>query len=828
MKNHYLSIIVLLIAGAFLTISCDGQGSKNSGIADYNTVPLPNEIAAAEGEPFVLSKSTLVTYPAGNEKMQRNAEFLAEFLELSCGIRPDVAAEAGEAEAGEAEAGEAEAGEAEAGEAEAGEAEAGEAEAGKTETGKTEATKAAKGNTIVLSVGLQHENPEAYRIEVDAQSIRVDGASEAAVFFAIQTLRKATPVGNYRSVNFAPVTINDAPRFGHRGMMLDVSRHFQPVSFVKKFIDLLALHNLNRFHWHLTEDQGWRIEIESYPKLTEIGAYRNGTVIGRNTGEYDTIRHGGFYTKEELKEVVAYAAERYITIIPEVDLPGHMLAALAAYPELGCTGGPYEVAKEWGVFEDVLCPGNEATFTFLEAVLTEVMEIFPSEYIHIGGDEAPKVRWEKCPRCQARIKELKLRDRDGHTAEHYLQSYVTARVEKFLNEHGRRIIGWDEILEGELAPNATVMSWRGMGGGIQAAQMGHDVIMTPTTYCYFDYYQSRDTGQEPLAIGGYVPLSLVYSFDPVPETLTEEERTHILGAQANLWTEYVKTPEHVEYMTLPRLAAMCEVQWLQPEKKDYDQFLERLTRLFPLYDKMGYNYATHLFNVDAKLTANFNTNALDVEFSTIDNAPVYYTLDGTEPNKSSLPYKHKFSISEDAELRAVALREGKESRVFSEMIQVSKSSFKPIELLTSPDPNYTYGGAGMLVDALQGQNTNYRTGRWIGFQGNDLVAVIDMLQPTELSSLTVRNAVVTGDWIFDASRIALEASEDGTTYTLVAEETIADEHSDHWADIVVHSLSFEPATARYFKVTVQPTLMPKWHPGSGKNAFIFVDEIQLN
>ncbi len=808
MKNHYLSIIVLLIAGAFLTISCDGQGSKNSGTADYNTVPLPNEIATAEGDAFVLSKSTLVTYPAENEKMQRNAEFLAEFLELSCGIKPNVAAETSEAEAGEAEAGE--------------------AEAGKTEANKSEAAKAAKGNIIVLSVGLQHDNPEAYRIEVDAQSIRVSGASEAAVFFAIQTLRKATPVGNYRSVNFAPVIINDAPRFGHRGMMLDVSRHFQPVSFVKKFIDLLALHNLNRFHWHLTEDQGWRIEIESYPKLTEIGAYRDGTVIGRNTGEYDTIRHGGFYTKEELREVVAYAAERYITIIPEVDLPGHMRAALAAYPELGCTGGPYEVAREWGVFEDVLCPGNEETFTFLEAVLTEVMEIFPSEYIHIGGDEAPKVRWEQCPRCQARIKELGLKDRDGHKAEHYLQSYVTARVEKFLNEHGRRIIGWDEILEGELAPNATVMSWRGMGGGIQAAQMGHDVIMTPTTYCYFDYYQSRDTGQEPLAIGGYVPLSLVYSFEPVPETLTEEEKTHILGAQANLWTEYIKTPEHVEYMTLPRLAAMCEVQWLQPEKKDYDQFLGRLARLFPLYDKLGYNYATHLFNVDAKLTANFNTNALDVEFTTIDNAPVYYTLDGTEPNKSSLPYEHKFSISEDAELRAIAIRDGKESKMFSETIQVNKASFKPIELLTSPDPNYMYGGAGMLVDALQGQNTNYRTGRWIGFQGNDLVAVIDMLQPTEISSLTVRNAVVTGDWIFDASRIALEASEDGTTYTLVAEEAITDEHSDHWADIVVHSLSFEPAAARYFKVTMQPTLMPKWHPGSGKNAFIFIDEIQLD
>ncbi len=808
MKNHYLSIIVLLIVSACLTISCDSKSGRNSGTSDYNTIPLPNEIVVEEGEPFVLSKSTLITYPAENEKMQRNAEFLAEFLELSCGIKPAVSAATSTTGADETDPDK--------------------TEASVADAGEMKTAEDTKGNTIVLSDGLKHDNPEAYQINVDAKSIQVDGASEAAVFYAIQTLRKATPVGNYRTVSFAPVTINDAPRFKHRGMMLDVARHFQPISFVKKFVDLLALHNLNRFHWHLTEDQGWRIEIDSFPKLTEIGAYRNGTVIGRNTGEYDTIRHGGFYTKEELREVVEYAAERYITVIPEVDLPGHMLAALASYPELGCTGGPYEVAREWGIFDDILCAGNDSTFIFLEAVLTEVMDIFPSEYIHIGGDEAPKVRWEKCPRCQARIKELGLKDRDGHTAEHYLQSYVTARVEKFLNEHGRHIIGWDEILEGELAPNATVMSWRGMGGGIQAAKMGHDVIMTPTTYCYFDYYQSLNTEEEPFGIGGYVPVSLVYSFEPVPEDLTETEKTHILGAQANLWVEYVKTPEHVEYMALPRLAAMCEVQWLQPEKKDYDHFLGRLPRQLSLYDKLGYNYATHVFNVEAELTPNFNTNALDVEFSTIDDAPVYYTIDGTEPDKSSTPYEHKISISEDAELRAVAIREGKDSRVFSETIKISKSSFKPIELLTSPAPNYEYTGAQLLVDALQGQNTNYRSGRWIGFQGNDLIAVIDMLQATEISSLTLRNAVATGSWIFDASKIVLEASDDGVNYSLVAEENVVDEHDGHWNDLSVHSLTFEPVDARYFKITVQPTLMPSWHKGSGKRAFIFVDEIRLD
>jgi hexosaminidase len=543
----------LMAAFSLLLVSC-GTGGNGSAEADYQVVPLPDQIEMTEGKAFALTASTRIIYPEGNEKMERNAAFLADFLELSTGIRPEIT------------------------------------------------TDEANKDAVILSLGLQNENPEAYRIQIDRQNIRIEGASEAAVFYGLQTLRKSVPVGNYKHVTFSPATITDAPRFGYRGMMLDVARHFQPVEFVKKYIDLLALHNINRFHWHLTDDQGWRIEIDAYPKLMEISSMRKETVIGRNTGEYDGTPHGGYYTKEELKEIVQYADERYITIIPEVDLPGHMLAALAAYPELGCTGGPYEVSREWGVFEDVLCPGKEETFTFLEAVLTEVMEIFPSRYIHIGGDEAPKTRWEKCPDCQARIKELGLKDRNGHTAEHYLQSYVTARIEKFLNDHGRSIIGWDEILEGELAPNATVMSWRGMDGGIKAAQMGHDVIMSPTDYCYFDYYQTQHTEGEPLAIGGYLPLEKVYSFEPAPDQLTAEQKNHILGAQANLWTEYISDPEHVEYMTLPRLAAMSEVQWMKPGKKEYTAFLKRLPRLLSLYEKLGYNFATHVSDVKAEQT----------------------------------------------------------------------------------------------------------------------------------------------------------------------------------------------------------------------------------
>lgn len=352
---------------------------------------------------------------------------------------------------------------------------------------------------------------------------------------------------------------------------------------------------MNTLHWHLTEDQGWRIEIKKYPKLTEIGSVRQRTVIGHNSGEYDNTPYEGFYTQEEAREIVEYAQKRYVTIIPEIDLPGHMLAALAAYPELGCTGGPYKVCPNWGVFEDVLCIGNEKTIPFLEDIMTEIIDIFPSKYIHIGGDEAPRTRWQKCSKCQALIRKEGLKADKQHTAEDRLQSYCTARIEKFLNERERQIIGWDEILEGDLAPNATVMSWRGSAGGIKAAQMGHDVIMTPNTYCYFDYFQSEDTKNEPYdAIGGYIPVEKVYSFDPV-EGLDEIQQKYVLGVQANVWTEYMTSPEQVEYMVLPRMAALAEVQWTQPGKKEYNNFLQRLGQLAKFYDRDGLNYAKHVF-----------------------------------------------------------------------------------------------------------------------------------------------------------------------------------------------------------------------------------------
>lgn len=773
-----LKQITFILFTVFIA-SCT-TGSKDSSVANYEVIPLPKHIKLIEGEAFTLTNKTHIVYPDGNEMLHKNAEFLSEYLYIATGLKLGLSNDM------------------------------------------------QKENTIVLKAGLESENTEGYTIDVNSDNITINGATEAAVFYGIQTVRKATPIEKVRSVNYSSASISDEPRFGYRGVSLDVARHFQPVEFVKKYIDLLALHNVNRFHWHLTDDQGWRIEIDSFPRLTEIGSMRSETVIGRNSGEYDGAPHGGYYTKDELKEVVEYAKDRYITIIPEVDLPGHMLAALTAYPELGCTGGPYHVIGEWGVFDDILCAGKEESFDFLEAVLTEVMEIFPSELIHIGGDEAPKTRWEECSDCQARIKELGLSDKDGHSAEHFLQSYVTARVEEFLNEHGRKIIGWDEILEGELAPNATVMSWRGMEGGIQAAKMGHDVIMTPTTYSYFDYYQAQNIDEEPFGIGGYLPLEQVYSFEPAPDILSEEEKGHILGPQANLWTEYIKEPEHVEYMILPRLAAMSEVQWMDANKKDYEEFLERLPRLISHYNKLDYTYATHVFDVTGEFIPNFDTNALEVEFTTIDDADIYYTLDGSDPSESSIKYEGVFTINDNTEIKAAAIRDGVKSKILKEVINVNKATYKPIELLTTPARNYEFTGAGLLVDGIKGKSTNYRTGRWIGFQGEDLVAVIDMLQPIEISSLEINNAVVTGDWIFDTSEISIESSNDGNNYSTVATKTIIDENDEHWAEISTHQLSFEPDTARYFKVSVKCSTMPDWHPGNGRRAYIFVDEIKLN
>lgn len=451
-------------------------------------------------------------------------------------------------------------------------------------------------NTMVLQLKSQknHLGPEGYELEITPKSVCIQAFKPAGLFYGVQTLRQLLPSGIESGQHIMEsglltlpcLKISDKPRFPYRGMHLDVGRHFFHKSFIKRYIDLLALHKYNTFHWHLTEDQGWRIEIKKYPKLTEISSYRKESLIGhaRNLPHtFDGQRYGGYYTQEDIREIVQYAQQRYITIIPEIEMPGHCVAALAAYPELSCTGGPFEVSTIWGVHQDVYCAGNDAVFQFLEDVLSEVIDLFPGQYIHIGGDECPKTRWENCEKCQARIQTEGLKD------ENELQSYFIRRIEKFLLSKGRRLIGWDEILEGGLAPEATVMSWRGIQGGIEAAKQEHDVIMTPVSHCYFDYYQA-DPETEPLAIGGYTPLKKVYCFEPIPTGLTEEEAEHIKGAQGNVWTEYIKTSRYAEYMSVPRMTALSEVVWSRKELKDWENFNSRLEAFFERLKAINVNY----------------------------------------------------------------------------------------------------------------------------------------------------------------------------------------------------------------------------------------------
>ncbi|SFD52664.1 hexosaminidase [Algibacter lectus] len=538
----------LLIALCIIVSACSNKYAKViNAEADYHIIPKPTSLKISEGR-FLLDKNTVIT---AETALENEGQYLSEMLS--------------------------------------------------TVSGKSiPFSKETQGN-ILLKLDETIENNEGYTLSVSYNQITITGKTSAGVFYGIQTLSQLIPLpatasNTQTEVSIPATSIVDSPKFVYRGMHLDVARHFFPVSFVKKYIDILAMHKMNTFHWHLTEDQGWRIEIKKYPKLTSIGSIRKETIVGHgNTWnkpdvKYDGKPYGGFYTQEDIKEVVAYAETRHITIIPEIELPGHSLAAITAYPELGNTGEQYEVGKRWGVFPEIYAPSEE-TFKFLEDVLTEVIALFPSKLIHIGGDEAPKKQWEASKLAQDIIK------REGLKDEHELQSYFIRRIEKFLNSKGRNIIGWDEILEGGLAPNATVMSWRGEKGGIQAAKMHHNVVMTPTRFCYFDFYQTKDRTNEPLAIGGNTSVEQVYSYNPLPKELTKEEQKYILGAQANVWTEYIKTPEQVEYMVLPRLTALSEVVWSSYETKDWNDFQTRLIHLTKRYEALGLNYAKHSLEI---------------------------------------------------------------------------------------------------------------------------------------------------------------------------------------------------------------------------------------
>ena len=672
---------------------------------------------------------------------------------------------------------------------------------------------------------------EGYELNVDGEGIEVRASQFPGFLYALQSLEQLLPAAVY-GTEPAPDAAGegpcgkmaDAPRFAYRGMHLDVARHFFSVDEVKRYIDVMAIHKLNTLHWHLTDDQGWRIEIKRYPELTAVGSIRKATVVRKEWGTYDGTPYGGFYTQDEIRDVVKYAADRGVTVIPEIDLPGHMLAALTAYPELGCTGGPYEVWGRWGVADDVLCPGREKTFEFLEGVLTEVMELFPSEYIHIGGDECPKVRWEKCPRCQAKIRQLGLKDDGEHTAEHYLQSYVTDRIGKFLAQHGRRIIGWDEILEGRAPSDAVVMSWRGSEGGIAAAKLGHDVIMTPNSHFYFDYYQSLDTDAEPFGIGGYIPMEQVYSYDPAFPELTPEQQKHILGVQANLWTEYVLSDEHLEYMLLPRLAALSEVQWCLPETKDWNRFIGSF-RMDEIYSQMGYEFAKHIFGVTASYAVDPEKGGVVMTLTTQGGAPIRYTLDGSDPTASSPLYKAPVTIGESCTFKAAALREGMQTPVYARKFDFNKATGRRIALNAAPTLKYTYGGASLLVDGYRGGPV-YSNGAWIGFLNEPPDVTIDMQGAKPYSAVTVESLVEKGEWVFPPSSVGVYLSDDGSEFTEAALMSVPQETAGSPDGVKPFKVLFPETSARYLRVvarTVDP--IPAWHGAAGQKAHMFVDEI---
>lgn len=765
----------LYLFAASLLIGCS---NKPTVVADFTVVPLPQSISETGAGQFILKGSTKIVYPQGNEAQKQNAAFLAEYLQLSTGLNLSV-----------------------------------------TDESVAE-------NAIVLKADYQADKPESYNLVVTANTITINGSDDAGTFYGIQTLRKSIPANSTENtIAFPQVDIKDYPRFGYRGSMLDVGRHLFPTEFIKKYIDLLALHNINRFHWSLTQDQGWRIEIKKYPELTKVGSQRDETVIGHNSGKFDGKPYGGFYTQDQVKEIVEYAKKRYITIIPEINHPGHMLAALATYPNLGCTGGPYKVEGQWGVFDDVLCPGNEEIYTFLEDVYSEILELFPSEFIHVGGDECPKVRWKTCPKCQAKIKQLGLKDDAKHSKEEKLQSYVISRTEKFLNSKGRQIIGWDEILEGGLAPNATVMSWRGMEGGIEAAKQKNNVIMTPNSHMYFDYYQAKDIENEPIANGGYISVEKVYGFEPVPSSLSEEEKKYVVGVQANLWTEYIPTSEQVEYMLLPRMGALAEVQWTMPEKKDYENFLPRLTHLMDQYKELGYNYATHLSDVADKVVIDTDKGVISVTLFTNDNAPVYYTLDGTEPTGSSTLYSEPIEVNSTTTIKAVAIREDGVSKVYSNSFDFNKATLKKIDLQSETHRAYTYEGPVILVNGKRGGNS-FSNGQWLGFHNRDFVATVDLNELTDVSKVVLGTHHGANSWIFGATGYTVSLSEDGKNFKQVFTEKYPVLTKDSPNGVVDLVASFDTQKARYVKVVANNTkTIPAWHDGKGSPAFLFIDEI---
>ncbi len=658
--------------------------------------------------------------------------------------------------------------------------------------------------------------PEWHRVQVTGGGITITAPSEAGLYRGSRTLVQL--LEHARTSGSLPcLTITDHPRFPWRGMHLDACRHFWSVEFTKTYIDLLARYKMNSFHWHLTEDQGWRIEIKKYPKLTDVGAWRRGSQVGPySRREYDSVAYGGFYTQEQIKEVVAYAAARHITVVPEIEMPGHAMAALASYPQLGCTGGPYEVQKGWGVFDDVFCAGNDSVFTVLEDVLTEVMALFPGPFIHIGGDECPKERWKTCAKCHARMKSNGLKD------EHELQSYFIQRIERFVNSKGRKIIGWDEILEGGLAPNAAVMSWRGTEGGIAAVRSGHYAVMSPGSHCYFDHYQG-DPANEPLAFGGHTTLQKVYGYEPIPADLKPEEHTYILGAQGNVWTEYILTPEHVEYMAVPRMLALAEVLWTPKEKRDVADFIRRLENEFPRLEEMGVNASKSLYQVSIRPKQGPTPGSIAVEMTSGTGANLSMTEMAPPYNEAAATlkvYTGPVIIESDRELHGWLQREGLTGPIAKRRFLFNKATARPITLSVQPNERYNDGGAFTLVDGITAQEKRVNT-EWLGWR-EGVTITVDLGSVQDIRYIGIGALNENHSWIHLPERVDFSVSEDGSTFTPFGSAEVK-------AGPGRNAFGLEKSgKARYVRLTVRHRgKIPEGYPGAGNPAWMFLDEIEV-
>ncbi len=764
--------ILFLFICPLLAVACNKRV-----VADYNVIPQVQNLSVKDGDVYVFDSSRKLVYD--NQDSRRSLELFAQDLEELVGIRPSVAA-------------------------------------GTSEDAK---------DNVYFTLGLQDGRKEAYSINVSSDGILVRAVAPEGIYRATRTLLKSVGTEKTSSVEFPSAEVSDWPRFGYRGLMLDVSRHFSDVEMVKRTIDMLALHQLNIFHWHLTDDQGWRIEIKSHPELTEVGAWRDDTVVGRYLGgtDYPTDgkRHGGFYTQEQIREIVAYAKERYIEIIPEIDLPGHTSAVLAAYPQLGCEDKEYKVANRWGVIRDVLCAGNPASLDLFKDIMDEVCDLFPGKYIHLGGDECVKDRWKACPKCQRKIRELGLKDGSRYSKEDYLQSWFMGEVASFVQSKGKRVIGWDEILEGVPMDDSVIMSWRGTEGGITAARMGHDVVMTPTSDMYFDQSQTLASQLEEIPVGGFINVMKVYSYEPLPASLTPEQQKHILGCQANVWCEYMPEERIRQYQILPRLAALSEVQWTMPERKNYKDFLKRLPKMLSIYDHYGYNYAKHIFDVACSYSVNVEKGSLEVSLSTLGNDPIYYTLDGTSPQtkKAMLYDDTPIVISSPSELKVSVLRNGKftkEETLFK--LDCNKATFKKVNISTTLNIMQAHLPHEILTDGIIG-SLRCDDYRWMSCTGR-MSLILDLGKSESFGRIGWVALNSKSENILVPQNVKIQISEDGKQYC-----TILDIEKNHEikAEQSVERISEEVGaqTARYIKMDFDSYK----YPDKTSPSWVFLSEL---